>query len=171
MKINLPYWLKHSNINRRCRVIFGRIAQQHRDGKTIIKKPKKITRTEESAMEIFLSVLRHKGSSLFYDIHTQECYLKSEDSSIYVFLERENLKIINSIFGYDVNVSQQLEGFLLEKFIREMAIRRKTFKTEALSKVNHSLDRVQNKINNGIKSTHHGNHTNSNSTNNSPNKN
>lgn len=151
MKKTLPYWLTKSNLIRRWKRFFGQIVKHHRDGKITITKPKKLSHSEESAMEIFLSVLRNKRSKLFYDIHTQECYLRSEDAAIYVFLECRNVKIINSVFGYDVNISQHLEGFLLEKFIREMSIRRSAFKTEALLKVNHSLDLTLHRVQQNLK--------------------
>lgn len=151
MKTNLPYWLKRLYILRRIKIFFARLAQVQKDGRRFSKRPKKMTHSEETACQIFTSVLRNRGSKLYYDIHTQECYLRSEDAAIYVFLEAGNVKIINSVFGYDVNISNELEGYLLEKFIREMTVRRKAFKMEALSKVNHSLDqtldRVQNKLN------------------------
>jgi hypothetical protein len=151
MKTNLPYWLRNRYLLKRTKLFFAKLARVQKDGTRITKRPKKMTHAEETACQIFASVLRNKGSKLYYDIHTQECYLRSEDAAIYVFLEARNVKIINSVFGYDVNISSELEGYLLEKFIREMTIRRKAFKTEALSKVNHSLDltldRVQNKFN------------------------
>lgn len=151
MKTNLPYWLKKNYILRSAKIFFARLVRVQRDGRRFTKRPKKMAHAEETACQIFTSVLRNRGSKLYYDIHTQECYLRSEDAAIYVFLEAENVKIINSVFGYDVNISNELEGYLLEKFIREMTIRRKSFKMEALSKVNHSLDqtldRVQNKLN------------------------
>jgi hypothetical protein len=151
MKTTLPYWLKPRYIFKRTKLFFAKLSRTHKDGGRITKRPKKMTHSEETACQIFTTVLRNKGSKLYYDIHTQQCYLRSEDAAIYVFLEARNVKIINSVFGYDVNISSELEGYLLEKFIREMTIRRKTFKTEALSKVNHSLDvtldRVKNKLN------------------------
>jgi hypothetical protein len=58
----------------------------------------------------------------------------------------EDNKIINSVFGYDVHIRSELEGYLLDKFIREMSIRRNAFKNEVLSKINHSLDSTLSKI-------------------------
>lgn len=145
-----PYWLRLNWIKRKLTLKIARSFRTNAESNSV-KRPKKMTRAEETATSIFISVLKDKGSKLYYDIHTQECYLRSEDASIYVFLESRNVKIINSVFGYDVHISGDLEAFLGEKFIREMAIRRKAFKEEALSKVNHSLDqtldRVQNKLN------------------------
>jgi len=105
-----------------------------------IKKPKKLTESENTACDIFITILHNKDSKLYYDIQTQECYISSGDKTIFVFLESCNVKIINSVFGYDVHIKPELENFLLEKFIREMSKRRNAFKKEVVSKINHSLD-------------------------------
>ena len=111
-----------------------------------VKRPKKLTESEDTASEIFLTILHNKDSKLHYDIQTQECYISSTDKTIFVFLEAGNVKIINSVFGYDVHIRSELEGYLLDKFIREMSIRRNAFKKEVLSKINHSLDSTLTKI-------------------------
>ena len=111
-----------------------------------LTKPKKLTESENTACDIFLAILHNKDSKLYYDIQTQECYISSGDKTLFVFLEAGNVKIINSVFGYDVHIRQDLEAYLLEKFIREMAIRRNAFKREVLSKINHSLDSTLTRI-------------------------
>jgi hypothetical protein len=111
-----------------------------------LKRPKKLTEAENTASEIFLTILHNKDSKLHYDIQTQECYISSSDRTLFVFLEAGNVKIINSVFGYDVHIRQDLEAYLLEKFIREMGIRRNAFKKEVLSKINHSLDSTLTRI-------------------------
>jgi len=114
-----------------------------------MRKPKRMSESEQTACEIYLQLLHNKESKLHYDIKTQECYISSGDKTLFVFLEAGNVKIINSVFGYDVHISHDLEQFLLDKFIREMAIRRMTFKREVLSKINHSLDLTLEKVKNG----------------------
>lgn len=110
------------------------------------KKPKKMTESEKTAVLIFMKLLFDPGTKLYYDLHTQECYLRSEDSTLFVFLECQNVKIINSVYGYDVPISREAESYLLEKFRREMAVRRLNFKREALSKVEHSLELTLEKL-------------------------
>jgi len=103
--------------------------------------------SERTATAIYMKLLFDPGTKLYYDLHTQECYLRSEDSTIFIFLESNNVKIINSVYGYDVHISRDTESYLLEKFRREMAIRRQRFKEEALSKVEHSLENTLEKLN------------------------
>ena len=142
-----------TRLRRRLTVFYMRTFRTIGGKEKKIKKPKKLTEAENTACEIFLTVLHNKDSKLYYDIQTQECYISSGDKTVFVFLESCNVKIINSVFGYDVHVRQDLETFLLEKFIREMAIRRNAFKKEVLSKINHSLDSTLFKIKDQPKNT------------------
>lgn len=136
---------RYTRIKRKISVFYMRSFRPFAKEKSI-KKPKKLTESESMASEIFLTLLHNKDSKLYYDIQTQECYISSGDRTVFVFLEACNVKVINSVFGYDVHIRQDLEGYLLEKFIREMSIRRNTFKKEVLSKINHSLDSTLSKI-------------------------
>ena len=110
------------------------------------KYPKKLRDAEKIAIETFLVVLRDPQSSLYVDITTQECFLRSDDSSIYLFLEAGNLKIVNTIFGYDISLDANSERFLSEQFKNELAKRRRQFKKEALEKVQHSLKNTFEKL-------------------------
>lgn len=108
--------------------------------------PKNITESERVGVAIFINLLSQSGSDLYYDIETSECYIKSEDNSLFLFLEKGNLKVINSIFGYDVAVHDETEGYLTEKFKKELNKRRLQFKNEALQKVDHSLHKTFEKL-------------------------
>ena len=133
-------------IKRKIRIIIGKIIRNLRSPQTHVRKPKVMTYSESSAFTIFMRVLKLPETKLYYDLVTQECYLKSEEYQLYVFLEERNLKIINSVFGYDVRISQELENYLTEKFSQEMAIRRRAFKNEAHSKVDHSLEHTIQRV-------------------------
>lgn len=109
--------------------------------------PKTASNSEKTAAHIFLIVLRDPDSKLYYDLVSNECYLRSDDSTLYLFLESNNLKVINSVYGYDIKLSSKMEFYLSERFRNEMAKRRKIFKSEAISKVKHSLDQTLAKIN------------------------
>jgi hypothetical protein len=137
--------INFTRIKRKFTVFYLRLFKSFGQDKRI-KRPKKLTESEDTASEIFLTILHNKDSKLHYDIQTQECYISSSDKTLFVFLEAGNVKIINSVFGYDVHIRSELEGYLLDKFIREMSIRRNAFKNEVLSKINHSLDSTLSKI-------------------------
>lgn len=112
------------------------------------KYPRRLKDAEKLAIETFLLVLKDSQSDLYVDITTQECFLKSGDSSVYLFLEAGNLKIVNTIFGYDISLEPDSERYLLEQFKNELARRRRQFKKEALQKVQHSLQITFEKLNN-----------------------
>ena len=112
-----------------------------------IRKPIRLSEAERTATSIFIKILMNKGSKLYYDLETSECYIRSEDSTLFIFLESQNVKIINSVYGYDVNISGELETFLIHRFRRELAVRRRAFKKEALSKIEYSLETTLNKLN------------------------
>jgi hypothetical protein len=111
--------------------------------------PKKANNDELTAATIFLRILSDADSKLYYDRVTHECYLISGD--LYLFLESGNLKIINSVYGYDIKLMHKMETYLSERFVTEMAKRRKSFKEKALSKVKHSLDQTLNNIIDNLK--------------------
>jgi hypothetical protein len=101
---------------------------------------------EKTAYSIFMKLLLDPTSKLYYDLHTSECYIRSEDATLYIFLEANNIKVINSVYGYDVPIGRDLEAYLTERFRREMAIRRSKFKAEALKKIEHSLETTLEKL-------------------------
>jgi hypothetical protein len=114
--------------------------------KYVPRLSKNITESERVGVAIFINLLSQQSSELYYDIETSECYIKSEDNSLFLFLEKGNLKVINSIFGYDVAVHEETEGYLTEKFKKELNKRRLQFKNEALEKVDHSLHKTFEKL-------------------------
>jgi len=139
-----PFKAKLTRAKRIFRIIYLKVVRSFKNSK--VKKPSKLSDAESTACEIFLTILHNKDSKLYYDIQTQECYISSGDKTLFVFLEANNVKIINSVFGYDVHVKGELESYLLEKFITEMGKRRNAFKNEVLSKINHSLDSTLTRI-------------------------
>ena len=139
-----PFKANLTRAKRIFRIIYLKVVRSFKNSK--VKKPSKLSDAESTACEIFLTILHNKDSKLYYDIQTQECYISSGDKTLFVFLEANNVKIINSVFGYDVHVKGELESYLLEKFITEMGKRRNAFKNEVLSKINHSLDSTLTRI-------------------------
>lgn len=134
MKINFL------RIKRNIQLRIGRFRRSLKNPIDNPRRPKQMCYSEKSALTIFMRILRLPDTKLYYDIKTQECYLKSEEYQLYLFLEERNIKVINSVFGYDVRLSQELEAYMSDQFIQEMAVRRSAFKAEALNKVDHSLE-------------------------------
>ena len=102
--------------------------------------PKNITKIERNAADIFFKIIKKPETELFYDILTDECYLKSDN--VYIFIENQNVKIINSIYKYDITISRELEKYLIRKFSIELNKRRICFKQEVIEKTQHSLEQI-----------------------------
>ena len=110
--------------------------------------PKDVSDYEKTVSDIFISILHKDDTKLYYDTKTQECSLKNEQQVIWIFLERENIKIINSTYGYDRHISSNLEYYLADRFRQENTKRRTIMKEEALSRIEHSLSITLKKVNN-----------------------
>ena len=130
-------------INRRrwfTRIVISVIkVMRHRDR---IKLPRKMSEAEKIGVSLFIRLLRDSESKMYYDIKSQECYIKSSDSTVYIFLESLNLKVINTVVGYDIHLQAETENYLSFKFIDELNKRRLAFKKEAMEKVDHSLQKT-----------------------------
>jgi hypothetical protein len=111
-----------------------------------INLPKKMSESEQIAVSLFIKLMKDPESKLYYDIQSAECYIKSYDGTIYIFLEDRNMKTINTVVGYDIQLQPETEHYLNEKFRFELNKRRILFKKEALEKVDHSLHKTFDKI-------------------------
>jgi len=131
-----------THYKRRFRVWIQRLFGFQRDP----KKPKNLSETEESVFSIFVRTLNEKDSQLYIDPQTGECYLANSTETLIMFLEAGNVKIINTIFGYDVTISPKLSHYLAHRFIKELHKRRMAFKETALSRVTQSLDVTLSKL-------------------------
>lgn len=129
-KFILTYWLKFLRV------------MSNADKRTRLKKD--INESEKTACNIFMYLLKDPSSKMYYDTATSECFLSDKD--IYVFLESRNLKIINTVFGYDIPLQQNTEVYLGMKFSLELGKRRSEFKAEAMKKVEHSLHKTLDKL-------------------------
>ncbi len=100
-----------------------------------VRRPKRVNELQRMAIDIAVKIMINPTSKLYYDLTTQECYVKNESESgtIYVFIESGNVKIINTVFGYDIPMMIEGEQYLISVFRREMAKRRSQFKKEALA--------------------------------------
>lgn len=110
--------------------------------------PKSVTDKERTVSDIFIKILHDPTTELSYDISTKECRMKNERESLWIFLEPGNVKVINSVYGYDRRISAELEYYLEERFRHENHKRGAVMKAEALSKVDYSLNKTLDKINN-----------------------
>ena len=117
-----------------------------------VRKPKNLNESQIMAIDITVKSILNPDSELYFDIMSQECYIKvsSPDGDIYVFIESRNIKIINTVFGYDIPVDLQTENYISSVFRREMNKRRVKFKNEVVGKIKFSLQKVLQNINDKV---------------------
>lgn len=134
-----------TNIRRRWSVFFGKMGSSRTDHK--MKRPQ-MTQSEEQAVRIWTKVVHHPESDLMYNPQNHEAYAKwdSPKGTVYLFLEAENMRIINTVVGYDIRLSSKVEQWCATHFSREVAKRRNKFKRQAESKVVHSLDSLESRL-------------------------
>ena len=112
-----------------------------------MKRPK-MTPSEEQAARIWSQVVHQVDSDLLYNPQTQDAYAlwEAPSGTVYLFLESGNLRIINTVVGYDIRLSNAVEHWCSKVFTREVAKRRNRFRLNAESKVVHSLDSLENRL-------------------------
>lgn len=102
--------------------------------------------SERLAAKIFIKMVLDKSSELLWDFEPEECFIINENKQIYLFLENKNLKIINTVIGYDILVSEKTRLFMMNLFKRQLSLKRMKFKNDAMRKVEHSLESTYEKI-------------------------
>lgn len=108
--------------------------------------PKNLSAAEKTVSDIFINILHDPESKLYYDNGTSECSMKSESKNMKIFLEERNVKIINSIYGFDRPISADLQYYLEARFKIENSKRRKIMKEEAVAQIENSLSNTLDKI-------------------------
>jgi len=111
-----------------------------------VRYPKKVTEHERETADIFIKILHDQHSKLYYHFKTKECSLKHDDLALWIFLEPEKVRVVNSTYGFDRRISQEMEYYLEQRFRQENNKRRVVMKEEAVSKVKHSITKTLDKI-------------------------
>jgi len=102
--------------------------------------PKNINPQERTVVDIIKNMLSKPDSKLYYDPETFECYIVN--GSYYIFIEPRIVKVINSTFGYDIEIQSETEFYLTDLFKKEASKRRKQFKRDTISKIDKSLNTI-----------------------------
>ena len=112
-----------------------------------VKRPK-MTPSEAQAARIWSQVVHQVDSDLLYNPQTHDAYAlwEAPSGTVYLFLESGNLRVINTVVGYDIRLSGAVEHWCSAVFTREVAKRRNRFRLNAESKVVHSLDSLESRL-------------------------
>lgn len=136
MKAIKRIWIKYKIISKRL------------GGKTKKGRPQGSSQDVDTALRIWSRVILNKDSDLLYNPVNGECIAEGFDvkNPLYIFLESDRLRIINTVIGYDVILNSEEESWCEEIFRREVNRRRYKFKQYALGKVVHSLDDLEERL-------------------------
>jgi len=136
-----------TRFKRRWIVFWGNVKSSARNDMRI-KRPTKVSAEEEQAMRIWTRVVHAADSDLMYNPQTQDAYAQwdSPSGTVYLFLEHGNMRVINTVVGYDIRLSSGVEQWCGALFTREVAKRRARFRRRAESKVLHSLDSLESRL-------------------------
>jgi len=111
-----------------------------------VRLPKGMSEIQNLSIGIFFKLLQNPKTELLYDMLTTESYLVNKEDNIYIFIESGNIKIINSIYSYDVPIDRKIEGYLVRRFELQLNKRRIKFKDEVTSKTTHYLKQTYIKL-------------------------
>lgn len=136
--------IKNTRMWRRIYLFWGRMAKP----KDRISRPKGMSKEVDTAMLIWERVVLNPNSNLLYNPENSECFAHLDDYEhpIFMFLEQDKIRIINSEYGYDVSLEPICEKWCSQQFNRELSRRRDLFKTAALSRVNYSLSKLESYV-------------------------
>jgi hypothetical protein len=136
-----------TRFKRRWIVFWGNMSNTARNDLRI-KRPAKVSAEEEQAMRIWTRVVHQRESDLMYNPQTHDAYAQwdSPSGTVYLFLESGNMRVINTVVGYDIRLSSAVEQWCGSLFAREVAKRRARFRCHAESKVLHSLDSLESRL-------------------------
>jgi hypothetical protein len=109
---------------------------------------KNLNESQKLSIGIFFKILKMEDTELLYDLLSSECYLTNERTNTHIFIEDRNIKVINSVYSYDIPIDYKTEGYLVSKFELELSKRRLDFKNDIISKTNHCLLQTYNKLSN-----------------------
>lgn len=115
------------------------------------RRPKNLNESQNIAVDITVKTILNATSILSYDPETHECYIEGSNGTLFIFIESRNIKIINTVFGYDIPISIPTENYVTYVFRREVTKRRMKFKKAALDKIEFSLQKALNRISRELK--------------------
>lgn len=110
--------------------------------------PKKLSTEEQTALRIWAMVVHQETSELMYDPQTYESYAEYQGPGgpVYLFLESRNMRVVNTVVGYDVRLGADAELWATSVFNMEIHKRRSHFKAEVNSKIHHSLAALEARL-------------------------
>lgn len=103
---------------------------------------------EREALGIYRTILHDPDTDVLTAPLSGKYYMKNSRNKLLLVLSHtRRLSIINSVYGYDIELGEQLYRVLEQEFNEEMENRQTKFEGEFKSNIEHSLHRIYETIN------------------------
>jgi hypothetical protein len=106
------------------------------------KEIKTIDPIEQKGIEIFISLLKDKDSVLHVAPLSGERFIENPKLEMFIILSYNKLTIINSVYQYDIRVTEKIEDQLQQQFNGVQEKRTQVVKRKSTTKVKQSLDTI-----------------------------
>ena len=97
---------------------------------------------EQKGINIFLSLLRDKDSQLFSAPISSERLIENPKREMLIVLDYHKMIIINSIYQYEIKISEKTEDKLKQRFNEIQEKKAQSIKRRSELKVKKSLDNI-----------------------------
>lgn len=97
---------------------------------------------EQKGINIFLSLLRDKDSQLFNAPLSSERLIENPKREMLIVLDYHKMIIINSIYQYEIKISEKTEDKLKQRFNEIQEKKAQSIKRRSGLKVKKSLDNI-----------------------------
>jgi hypothetical protein len=106
-----------------------------------VARPSGVPDDVKTGLRIWFWALRQPDTELLYDPVAHECYLHLERAGhpLYMILEGDHMRIINSVIGYDIKISGHEYSYAEQGFFNEVHKRRQAFRKTIYNRVQNSL--------------------------------
>jgi len=109
---------------------------------------KKISQTEKICLSITRKMITHIDSKFLIAPLSGKKYIKNPSLGLFVILHERSLSITNHVYHYDVHVDERNWNRLLFMYDNKTESIRQEYEDEIMSQIEHSLHKLQDKINN-----------------------
>ena len=97
---------------------------------------------EQKGINIFLSLLKDKDSQLFSAPLSSERLIENPKREMLIILDYHTIIIINSIYQYEIKISEKIEDKLKQRFNEIQEKKAQSIKRRSGLKVKKSLDNI-----------------------------
>lgn len=110
--------------------------------------PEKMNEAQTKLIEVFKEMLYHPYSKLEYNFKTESARIsyKQDDGIYYMHINEDNVRVVNTIHGYDTPISIEIHAYIMWLFYNKQNIDFTKSLKESDEKIIHSMDMILEKV-------------------------